>query len=85
MGMSGSKLESLFLDPEFHRRGGGRRLVQHDQALHDELTTDVNEQNPAATCFYEACGFVIESRSEVDDMGRPFPLLHLRWKKPIAN
>src|SRR5262249_60818224 len=24
MGMSGSKMEALFLAPEFHRRGGGR-------------------------------------------------------------
>src|SRR5947209_6433509 len=45
MGMSGSKMESLFLAPEFHGRGGGRRLVRHAQELHGELTTDVNEQN----------------------------------------
>jgi putative acetyltransferase len=78
MGMSGSKMESLFLAPEFHRRGGGRRLVRHAQALKGELTVDVNEQNPAACRFYEACGFVVEGRSELDDTGRPFPLLHMR-------
>src|SRR5512147_643651 len=33
MGMAGSKIEALFLAPEFHRHGGGRRLVQHAQAL----------------------------------------------------
>jgi putative acetyltransferase len=78
MGMSGSKMESLFLAPEFHRRGAGRRLVRHAQALHGELTVDVNEQNAAARAFYEACGFAVEGRSEVDDQGRPYPLLHLR-------
>jgi putative acetyltransferase len=78
IGMSGSKIEALFLAPEFHRRGGGRRLIQHAQALSAELTVDVNEQNSAACRFYEACGFVVEGRSELDETGRPYPLLHMR-------
>jgi putative acetyltransferase len=82
MGMSGSKMESLFLAPEFQRRGAGRRLVQHAQALHDELRVDVNEQNAAARGFYEACGFVVEGRSELDDQGLLYPLLHMRWAAP---
>jgi putative acetyltransferase len=82
MGMSGSKMESLFLAPEFHRRGGGRRLVKHAQTLHGELAVDVNEQNAAARSFYEACGFVVEGRSELDDQGLPYPLLHMRWAGP---
>lgn len=82
MGMSGSKVEALFLAPEFHRCGGGRRLVRHAQELRGELTVDVNEQNPAARRFYEACGFVVEGRSELDDAGRPFPLLHMRLPAP---
>ena len=82
MGMSGSKMEALFLAPEFRHQGGGRRLVRHAQELHGELTTEVNEQNPAARRFYEACGFVVEGRSELDDAGRPFPLLHMRLAAP---
>ena len=78
MGMSGSKMEALFLAPEFQRCGGGQRLVQHARELRGELTVDVNEQNVAACRFYEACGFVIEGRSERDSTGRPFPLLHMR-------
>jgi putative acetyltransferase len=78
MGMSGSKMDSLFIDPEFQRRGAGRRMVAHARALHDELTLDVNEQNLAARGFYEACGFVVEGRSELDEQGRPYPLLHMR-------
>src|SRR5262245_7419460 len=54
MGMSGSKMDALFLAPEFHRRGGGRLLVRHARELRGELTVDVNEQNPAARRFYEA-------------------------------
>jgi putative acetyltransferase len=82
MGLSGSKMEALFLAPEFLRRGGGRRLVRHAQELRGELTVDVNEQNPAARQFYEACGFVVEGRSEVDNDGRSFPLLHMRLAAP---
>lgn len=82
MGMSGSKMDSLFLAPEFQRRGAGRRLVRHAQALHCELTVDVNEQNETARAFYEACGFVMVGRSELDDQGRPYPLLHMRWAAP---
>ena len=82
MGMAGSQIESLFLAPEFHRRGGGRRLVQHAQARHGELTVGVNEQNAAARAFYEACGFVVEGRSDRDEQGRPYALLHMRWGGP---
>ena len=82
MGMSGSKMEALFIDPKYHRCGGGRRLVEHAKQLHGELTVDVNEQNPSACRFYESCGFVVEGRSPVDGRGKPFPLLHLRLAKP---
>ena len=76
MGLSGSKMEALFLAPEFRGRGAGRQLVQHARTLRGELTTDVNEQHHAARRFYEGCGFVVEGRSELDDTGRPYPLLH---------
>src|SRR3954470_11061471 len=51
-GMAGPNMESLFLAPEFHRRGGGRRLVEHARTLYGTLTVDVNEQNTAAVAFY---------------------------------
>jgi putative acetyltransferase len=81
MAMAGSKIEAMFLSPEFFRQGGGRLLVEHARSLHDGLTVDVNEQNSAACRFYEACGFVADGRSEVDDAGRAFPLVHMRLKK----
>jgi putative acetyltransferase len=78
MGLAGPRIEALFLDPEHRRRGGGRRLVEHAIRLHGELTLDVNEQNPDARRFYEACGFVVEGRSPLDGAGKPYPLLHMR-------
>lgn len=80
MGMTGNTIDSLFLGPEYLRCGGGRRLVEHARPLFGELKVNVNEQNVAATRFYEACGFVIVGRSEVDGQGRPFPLLHMQWE-----
>lgn len=78
MGIRSRELEALFLVPEFHRRGGGRLMVERARALYGELRVDVNEQNVAACRFYESCGFIREGRSELDHQGRPYPLLHLR-------
>jgi putative acetyltransferase len=78
LGLSGSKVEALFLAPEFLRRGYGRMLLHHARQRKGQLTVDVNEQNPDAVRFYEACGFKVIGRSDVDDAGRPFPLLHMR-------
>lgn len=77
LGLSGSKVEALFLAPEYRRCGGGRMLLDHARRHKGPLTVDVNEQNPEAVRFYEACGFAVVGRSEVDGQGRPFPLLHL--------
>lgn len=78
LGLSGARVEALFLAPERRRRGGGRTLLDHARRLKGPLTVDVNEQNPEAVRFYQACGFAVVGRSEVDGAGRPFPLLHLR-------
>jgi putative acetyltransferase len=79
MGLAGDDVAALFLEPEHRGRGGGRRLVAHAQELRGgDLTVDVNEQNPAARGFYEALGFVVAGRSQLDDGGRPFPILHMR-------
>jgi len=78
------EIESPFLAPEKQRRGYGRRFVRYARELKGELTVDVNEQNPVAVRFCEACGFVVEGRSELDSSGRPFPLLHMRQASVCA-
>jgi putative acetyltransferase len=57
-------------------------LLCHARHLKGALTVDVNEQNPEAVRFYEACGFAVVGRSEVDGSGRPFPLLHMQEVTP---
>lgn len=85
MGLDGNKLEALFLDPAFHRRGFGRQLVDHARALHGPLEVDVNEQNPEALEFYKAMGFTVRARSPLDATGKPFPILHMRESRHTEN
>lgn len=79
LGLEGNRIEALFLAPEHRGVGGGRRLVEHAQELRGgELSLDVNEQNGGARGFYEALGFEVVGRSDLDGTGRPYPLLHMR-------
>lgn len=78
MGLDGSALEALFVDPAHFRKGIGKRLLAHARALKGPLTVDVNEQNPQGLAFYLQSGFVQAGRSGHDSAGRPFPILHLR-------
>lgn len=79
IGISGQHIEALFIAPDQHRRGVGRRLLDHVIATAPGVgwKVDVNEQNPEATRFYQHYGFVQTGRSELDPSGRPFPLLHM--------
>ncbi len=73
-------LEALFVDPKHHSRGLGKTLIKTALADNPNLTTDVNEQNLQAIGFYEQMGFVKTGRSATDDQGRPYPLIHLRFR-----
>ena len=87
MGRADERIEALFIDPAYFRRGAGSVLVAHAQRLAGEtaLVADVNEQNPAALEFYEALGFAVIGRSPTDAGGRPFPILHLRRTPPPVD
>jgi len=78
--IDGTHMEALFVDPDVRGTGIGRQLLQHGLALHGALSTDVNLQNPQALGFYQRMGFIETGRSEVDSQGRPYPLLHLRYR-----
>ncbi|WP_313045162.1 acetyltransferase [Pantoea eucalypti] len=71
-------LEALFVAASARGLGVGKRLILHALALHPELSIDVNEQNQQAVGFYQHMGFQVSGRSERDNQGRPYPLLHLR-------
>jgi putative acetyltransferase len=78
MGLSGSHLDCLFIDPRHHRQGVGRKLVAHAQSFHPVLETEVNEQNHGARAFYARIGFKPFAWTPIDEQGRAYPLLYLR-------
>jgi putative acetyltransferase len=86
LGVSPQAVEALFLDPTRRRRGWGRYLMAYAQnLLGGALTVEVNEENLDARRFYAALGFVVTGRTELDDMGRPHPLLRLRREAPASE
>lgn len=77
--LTAQHMDALFVDPDFRGKGVGRLLVEHALTLAPELTTNVNEQNHQASGFYKKMGFRVTGRSPVDDLGQPYPLLHLQF------
>ncbi|MHC8304547.1 GNAT family N-acetyltransferase [Pseudomonas sp. PB3P13] len=80
-GVAAGKIEMLFIDPAHRGQGIGKQLLRYamEQFNADEL--DVNEQNAQALAFYLKQGFEVIARSEVDGMGKPYPLLHMRLRQ----
>jgi len=76
MGMTDNNIDSLFIAPDQRGKGIGKHMIAHAKKL-GTLTVDVNEQNTLGVGFYRHVGFVETGRSETDDQGRPYPLLHL--------
>ena len=77
LGTANDKIEMLFIDPLSRGKGIGKLLLQY--AI-DQLGTkkvDVNEENHQAVGFYKHMGFQVVSRSDVDSMGKPYPILSL--------
>lgn len=78
MGVQDGRLEMLFLDPDARGQGLGRRLLTHGIERLGVTELTVNEQNPQAVGFYEHMGFKTYRRTDLDEEGRPYPLLYMR-------
>ncbi|MBD1853204.1 acetyltransferase [Cyanobacteria bacterium FACHB-502] len=78
IGVVESKVEMLFIDPSWRGKGIGCQLLKYAVRTLGATKVDVNEQNEQAVGFYLRMGFEVEGRSELDSMGKPFPLLHMR-------
>jgi putative acetyltransferase len=72
------KVEMLFIHPAWRGQGAGRRLLEHAINTLGATILDVNEQNEQALGFYRRMGFEVVGRSEIDGLGKPYPLLHMR-------
>ncbi len=80
IGVEGKEVASLFIHPDWRGLGIGRRLIEYAIKTLGTTDVEVNEQNEQAVGFYERMGFEVVSRSELDGMGKPFPLLHMRLR-----
>ncbi|CAN7731040.1 acetyltransferase [Rhizobium sp. LjRoot98] len=81
MGTTEDNVDALFIHADSRGKGVGRLLLKNFLAARDEATVDVNEQNCSGRKFYEKVGFQVTGRSDVDDTGRPYPLMHMRWRR----
>ena len=72
----------LFIDADARGQGIGKKLLKFAFANLGAKYVDVNEQNELGVGFYEHMGFIQASRSEHDEQGRPFPILHLELNRP---
>lgn len=77
-GVNGRRLDMLFVDSDHRGQGLGKQLLGHAIAHFQINELDVNEQNPQALGFYLKQGFKVVSRSEVDGLGQPYPMLRMR-------
>ncbi|HAS41095.1 MAG TPA: GNAT family N-acetyltransferase [Microscillaceae bacterium] len=77
LGVAEQGLEMLFLHPEYIGKGLGRQLMEYAFEHLQVNKVDVNEDNPKAAAFYKKMGFKVVSRSELDNSGKPYPILHM--------
>ena len=70
----------LFVSDECRGKGIGKSLVEYAVKTLNVNYVDVNEQNPQALGFYEHVGFEVFKKSEFDEQGNPFPILHMKLK-----
>ncbi len=78
MGVTGERLEMLFVAPEGRGTGIGKQLLLHGIESYGVREVTVNEQNPQAIGFYEHMGFATYKRTDFDKEGNPYPLLYMK-------
>jgi putative acetyltransferase len=72
----GNEVGAIFVDPEFHRSGIGRALMDRARAVRGALEVEVFERNLLARAFYAKQGFEFMHQKVHDQTG--FVVLRLR-------
>lgn len=77
IGIDNHKIEMLFIYPEYIGKGIGKKLIEF--AINEKKCNkvDVNEQNILGFNFYQKFGFKVIERTDLDDTGRPYPILRM--------
>lgn len=81
MGISGQKLEMLFIKNNERSKGLGKQLLNYDIEKFNVKELTVNEQNPNAKGFYEYMGFKTYKKTKLDEQGNPYPLLYMKLER----
>jgi len=79
MGVHDSKIEMLFVSDNCRGKGIGKKLIEYAIDVLNIKFVDVNEQNIQGVGFYKHMGFEIFKRSDLDEQGNPFPILHMKF------
>ena len=78
IGIENRTIEMLFISPEYRGKGIGKEFIQYGIERFSINEVTVNEQNPQAIGFYEHMGFMVYKRTDLDEQGRPYPLLYMK-------
>ena len=81
LGVSDEKIEMLFIHPDKRGQGIGTLLNKFAMEQLHTYKVDVNEQNEQAVGFYKRIGYEVVGRTEVDGLGKPFPILQMAFVK----
>ena len=81
LGVTDEKIEMLFVHPDKRGQGIGTLLNKFAMEQLHTYKVDVNEQNEQAVGFYKKIGYEIVGRTEVDGLGKPFPILQMAFVK----
>ena len=68
----------LFIDNDYRGKGIGKQLISHVMNDLHVTKVDVNEQNAQAVDFYKHMGFHVVTKSELDNEGKAYPILHMQ-------
>lgn len=79
----GDEVGGLFVDPDRHRQGIGRRLLAHAVIGRDRLELGVFEHNVGARRFYAALGFVEVGPSD-DEPVEGHVEVRMRLERPTS-
>lgn len=78
LGTGNGMLDMLFIHPDERGKGLGRKMLEKAIAEYGCIALTVNEENPDAIEFYKHIGFNEYKRSEIDEDGRPYPIIYMK-------
>ena len=78
IGIENRTIEMLFFSPKYRGKGIGKEFIRYGIERFSINEVTVNEQNPQAIAFYEHMGFMVYKRTDLDEQGRPYPLLYMK-------